>query len=134
MQRLILIVPLLILFQANASANEKTTIESLKLPADEGSSECNLSDFGGESREAFDQFDKKLRSAATSGNPDEFADLIALPLVIYRDGRTYHIATQSEFMNQVSAVFTPRIRDIITKQSGFFGPRRASCTVRVMCG
>jgi len=94
--------------------------ESLNLPADGDSSVCNLAIIGGTSRKAFDEFDKGLKSAASSGNPQLFSKFLQYPLRWNVNHRTKYISNEAEFKLVSEIIFNSKIRQTIKEQKGFF--------------
>lgn len=104
----------------NLQPDASTTSASLDLPAENGTSGCNLAVFGGTDRHAFDLFDARLRSAAKGDDPSAFANLVMYPLRVNRDNRTVMIRSPEELANDVEHIFTASVRRDIASQQGFF--------------
>jgi hypothetical protein len=97
-----------------------TQAGELDLPAAPDSSGCNLSLIGGQSRAAFDSFDQALRAAVKGPDAQNFIPLLAFPLRVNRDGGVMHIRNEKEFLKEASRIFTPGVREAVTKTAGFF--------------
>jgi hypothetical protein len=97
-----------------------STTASLDLAPEKGSSGCNLSVFGGTDRRAFDAFDARLRSAARSGDPNSFLDLVMYPLRVNRDRRSIMVLSREELASDAPRIFTASVRKDIEGQQGFF--------------
>ncbi len=94
--------------------------DDLVLPPLEGSSGCDLSQIGATDRKAFDAFDGKVHAAAKSGNAAAFADIVAYPLTVRRDGRVLKVASRDAFMKEPLRYVPIGVMQRIDKQVGNF--------------
>ncbi len=92
----------------------------LDLPAEQGTSGCNLSILGGQSRRTFDTFDQALRKAVKGNRAQDLVPLLAFPLRVNRDGGVIHIRNEQEFLKEAPRAFTKSVREAITGAAGFF--------------
>jgi hypothetical protein len=92
----------------------------LDLPAAPDSSGCHLSLIGGQSRPAFDSFDKALRSAVKGSKVQDFIPLLSFPLRVNRDGGVMSILNEKEFRKEAPQIFTPAVREAVSRTAGFF--------------